>query len=122
MGADIYLQWEGMTQEEKSKQLCGFDIGYGRYGYLRGAYNGHVGYDALLVLFDGVSWEKDWKVKIEKLKENLKKLEETLFKTRKKDFYKENGKEIEIQSYRDFVKLAEKLIKQGKKPKVHFSY
>jgi len=122
MGADIYLYWDGMTEDDKKKQICGFDITNGKNGYLRGAYNGHVGYDAICILFDGISWEKDWKVCIKKLQENLEKLEIGLFKERKKDFYKLEGKEVEMQSYRDFVKLAIKLFEEGKRPKVHFSY
>ena len=122
MGADIYLRWKGMSEKEKEKQYCGMDISYGKFGYLRGAYNGHVGYDAIQQLFKEINWEKNWKVKIEILKKNLKKLEEGLFKNRKKDFYSKKGKELEIQSYRDFVELADKLIKEGKNPHVEFSY
>ena len=122
MGADIYLTWEGITKEEKDKQCTGFDVTSGKFGYLRGAYNGHIGYDAIIILFKEIKWENDWIVKIKPLKENLEKLKQGLFKTRKKDFYSKDGKDLEIQSYIDFVDLAEKLIKQGKKPKVHFSY
>lgn len=122
MGADIYLSWDGMTKQDKKNQVQGFDVTIGRFGYLRGAYNGHIGLEAIDTLFKGVNWERKWKVKIELLKKNLKILEEGLFITAKEKFYSKDGEDLEIQSYRDFVALAEKLIKSGKNPKVVFSY
>ena len=122
MGVDIYLRWKGITDKDKKKQCQGFDISIGRLGYLRGAYNGHIGYDAIKILFLDVDWEKDWKVDIDILKNNLQRLELGLFKKKKKEFYSKEGKDVEIQSYRDFVALAKKLIKEKKNPKVHFSY
>ncbi len=122
MGCDIYLKWKGMTKGDKNNQIKGFDITIGRFGYLRGAYSGHVGYDAICILFADIEWEEDWKVDINLLKANLKTLEKTLFKSRKKDFYSKDGKDLEIQSYKDFVKLAEKLIKERKEPEIRFSY
>lgn len=35
MGTDIYLNWEGMTKEEKKKQYMGYSIDDGNVGYLR---------------------------------------------------------------------------------------
>lgn len=35
MGTDIYLSWNGMTEEEKEEQMAGFSINAGRFGYLR---------------------------------------------------------------------------------------
>jgi hypothetical protein len=122
MGADIYLIWKGMTESDKKKQITGFDVTCGRFGYLRGAYNGRIGFEALQQLFEGVNWEKDWEVNIKLLKKNLEILEKGLFISNKKQFLSINGKDLEIQSYRDFVKLAEDKIKQGLNPKVHFSY
>lgn len=122
MGADIYLGWKGMTEKEHKKQITGFDVTCGRFGYLRGSYGGHIGFYAIQQLFEGISWEKKWKVKIVVLRANLQKLEKGLFKKKKKEFYHEKGKNLEIQSYRDFVALAEKLVKQGKEPRVRFSY
>lgn len=40
MGIDIYLEWDGMEEEEKSAQVTGFSITSGNVGYLREAYHG----------------------------------------------------------------------------------
>lgn len=41
MGIDIYLEWDGITEEDKKQQYaCGFSITGGKTGYLREAYHG----------------------------------------------------------------------------------
>jgi hypothetical protein len=40
MGIDIYLKWDGMTEEDRQQQHTGFDTTVGRVGYLREAYHG----------------------------------------------------------------------------------
>lgn len=40
MGIDIYLAWEGQTEEERRGQITGFSTTAGRAGYLREAYHG----------------------------------------------------------------------------------
>lgn len=40
MGIDIYLKWEGMTEEDQQKQYVGMSTVEGRVGYLREAYHG----------------------------------------------------------------------------------
>lgn len=41
MGIDIYLKWDGMTEEDKAKQIdIGFSTTAGEVGYLREAYHG----------------------------------------------------------------------------------
>lgn len=40
MGIDIYLEWDGMEEEEKSAQATGFSTTSGNVGYLREAYHG----------------------------------------------------------------------------------
>jgi len=35
MGTDIYLEWDGKSEEDKKAQITGFDITAGRVGYLR---------------------------------------------------------------------------------------
>jgi hypothetical protein len=121
MGLDIYLRWEGMTKEERKAQITGYSIVAGKVGYLRGAYNGHIGLDALNILFKDINFDGyDWIVNIKFLEKQLEELEKGLFITRKKDFY--DGKEgSEIQSYRDFVALARKLYDEDKEPRIHGS-
>ena len=40
MGIDIYLKWEGMTEEDQQKQYTGMSTISGEVGYLREAYRG----------------------------------------------------------------------------------
>jgi hypothetical protein len=40
MGIDIYLEWDGMAEEEKNAQATGFSVTSGYVGYLREAYHG----------------------------------------------------------------------------------
>lgn len=40
MGIDIYLKWDGMTEENKHAQITGFDTTAGSAGYLRESYHG----------------------------------------------------------------------------------
>lgn len=40
MGIDIYLEWDGMTEDEKEAQATGFSVTSGNVGYLREAYHG----------------------------------------------------------------------------------
>lgn len=40
MGIDIYLRWDGMTEEEEQQQCTGFSVVSGDVGYLREAYHG----------------------------------------------------------------------------------
>ena len=40
MGIDIYLEWDGMAEEEKKSHATGFSVTSGDVGYLREAYHG----------------------------------------------------------------------------------
>ncbi len=40
MGIDIYLSWDGMTEQDGRAQLVGFAVDAGHVGYLREAYHG----------------------------------------------------------------------------------
>lgn len=40
MGIDVYLEWDGMTEDDKQKQYTGMSIEAGNVGYLREAYHG----------------------------------------------------------------------------------
>lgn len=116
MGCDVYLSWDGITTEEKEKQYTGYDVTCGKFGYLRGAYGDHVGLKAIEMLFGTFYDDSDGKptqIPIRVMETNLKKLENGLFKRRRKEFHPR-----EQQSYRDFVALAKKKQIEGKMPKV----
>jgi hypothetical protein len=40
MGIDMYLKWDGQTEEEEKAQYTGFSTAHGHVGYLREAYHG----------------------------------------------------------------------------------
>ena len=40
MGIDIYAEWDGMSEAEKTAQITGFSAEHGHVGYLREAYHG----------------------------------------------------------------------------------
>jgi len=40
MGIDIYLEWDGQTEEDRKKMCTGFSTTSGAVGYLREAYHG----------------------------------------------------------------------------------
>ena len=42
MGIDIYMRWDGMTEEDRDKQITGFDATKGDVGYLREASHGKI--------------------------------------------------------------------------------
>ena len=60
MGIDVYLEWEGQTKEEQEKQITGYDIATGRFGYLRASYNPTMKKEGetLNKLFPLEYWEK----------------------------------------------------------------
>lgn len=122
MGVDVYLEWDGMSEDDKNLQYSGFDVTVGKYGYLRGAYNGHMGYDAICDLFNDFDWDNPIEVDIDILTKNLEELEEGMFKEFNDEFFSKDGEDLEIQSYRDFVALAIKLKKEGKNPIIKISY
>jgi hypothetical protein len=40
LGYDVYLHWQGQTEEERQAQYTGFSIVHGHVGYLREAFHG----------------------------------------------------------------------------------
>lgn len=40
MGIDIYMRWDGQTEDEKEAQFTGYSTIHGHVGYLREAYHG----------------------------------------------------------------------------------
>jgi len=116
MGKDVYLKWEGQTEKEKSAQYTGFDITAGKVGYLRERYGEAV---SALSTFLPEEWEGDIVLPAAKLKERLP---ETLKKVAER-YSGSKFKKQAMQSYRDFVKLAEKKEREiGKPCSIYVSY
>lgn len=109
----MYLEWEGFGEREKGNpnydnQITGFATA-GKYGYLRIAYS-NPDYE---LLSECLFWDWDKNVDftpamINRFEEHIKVLPKKLAEDKKE--------------WLEFVELGKKLIKQGKKPKVHISY
>jgi hypothetical protein len=122
MGIDIYLLWDGQTKKEKKAQYTGFSVTHGHVGYLREAYHGGPYMTEFLVAEafkdsggNGVC------IPAKILRERLEQACEIL-KERSLKIYKEPATEDELRSVADFVALATKLEKEGKRPRVYASY
>jgi len=63
MGTDVYLEWDGMTKEEEEKQITGFSINAGRYGYLRVGIRMINENIALREIFDEKYWKGTYRYK-----------------------------------------------------------
>ena len=57
MGTDIYLEWDGMTDEEKEAQITGFSIRAGDKGYLRASIGMVLENSILREIFPREYWE-----------------------------------------------------------------
>ena len=57
MGSDIYLNWNGKTEQEQKAQYTGYNITAGKVGYLRASIGMVQENEVLLLLFE----EKFWK-------------------------------------------------------------
>jgi len=129
MGIDIYMRWDGQTEEEEQAQYTGFDTRMGRVGYLREAYHGgpYATKELLPETWsDGA--EGDWDERgvhipaatlRERLPATLLAVEE-----RYRNIYDAPDEDIrEAQkSFIDFVDLYESLERKGKNPRVINSY
>jgi hypothetical protein len=59
MGTDIYLRWDGMTEEDKKNQYTGYKITAGNVGYLR-AFIGMIDENKVLrLIFPDEFWSGD---------------------------------------------------------------
>ena len=148
MGVDVYLEWEGMTEKDRERQITGFKS-KGSVGYLRGAYFG--GYAGVLeYLFGWADWSQGripfGKRNQKEFEKRLKQLEivranrPSVYGSAFADlpfFFEKMGfknmrfagggglaelTEDELKEYRDFLKLARKLTRQGKKVWIVISY
>jgi hypothetical protein len=168
MGIDIYLEWDGQTEEDQKKMCTGFSTTSGAVGYLREAYHG--GPYATKILLREAFESEDGKAEIPAavLRERLTHVTEPvlgktaghdvaaamyeLFKAegmteigegvkaaltepqtveeavraRCKNLYPDDGVEYAdqvVQSFRDFVALAERKERETGKPcTVYASY
>lgn len=121
MGLDIYLRWNGQTEEEKSKQYTGYSTVHGHVGYLREAYHG--GPYATLVLCGCKETEEDGKrIRASKLRKNLPRALAAAKERAKKVYSEELTDDSPVlKSFVDFVELAERLEADGKNPRVEIS-
>jgi len=135
MGIDVYLKWDGMTNEEYEAQLTGFSVTSGDVGYLREAYHGepYATHELITEDWSDQPYNEDaerpdykgcgFSIPNEVLKKRLPKVlkvvkerEITLYKGTLDDVY-------EVQeSYKDFVALHGELEKNGKNPRIIISF
>ena len=74
MGTDVYLSWDGMTEEEEKARYTGFRIDMGRVGYLRASIWA-TRENAVLRLLFPEAWESEEGTPYDfKNPENIKKL------------------------------------------------
>jgi hypothetical protein len=172
MGIDIYLKWDGQSEQEKRGQFTGFSTRAGNVGYLREAYHGGPYATKILVreAFEAENYQADipaavMRARLTEVTEPARNCEdgdkgmqmivqmlaavhggdpsltihgrhsgdarttpmtvEEAVRIRHKTLYNDDNKEIEtvVQSYRDFVELAEQKEKETGKPcTVYASY
>lgn len=127
MGIDVYLQWDGMNEAEKSAQYTGFSVQSGHVGYLREAYHGEPYATRVLVpeAFADNAPEEGAAISAETMRDRLpdvigaaKQREMTVYKAR-------SIKETDpvVQAFVKFVELAETKEKEtGKACRVVASY
>src|SRR6266699_2048814 len=112
MGIDVYLNWDGMTKEDKEKQFTGFSVHAGKVGYLREAYHGEP--YATFVLFSE-DWDKQpedgFTIPNSVLKKRLAKTVEVAILRERRLYHDLQPKTF--QSFIDFVELHDRLEKDG---------
>lgn len=122
MGLDVYLRWDGITEEEKQKQYTGFSVDAGNVGYLRASYNSSMTQE-LTILNELFSEMDDVCVCKYDFVKNRAKLNEVI-----KDYLSKNidseGLEwfvIWAKSLIDFFSLGHEKQKAELNPEVHMS-
>ena len=144
MGTDVYLEWDGMTEEEKKAQYTGFSIDAGRVGYLRASIGMVRENQVLHELFPEEYWKSekpleydsvlfgiplkemtDMQIKQMQLGEIVMELFKGLGVTVKAH---EEGEDAILWAVKwlnsvfDFFRLGMEKQKEGKKPKVYISW
>lgn len=123
MGIDVYLRWDGQTQEEKQAQYTGFSTWHGHVGYLRESYHGGP-YATKVLIPEGWVDEKAESVVVESSVLESR-LPDVLDASRKRslDIYQEklDNDDPVLRSFIDFVALHKRLESEGKNPKIIIS-
>ena len=123
MGIDIYMRWDGMTEEDRDKQITGFDATVGEVGYLREAYHGKIFATKYLVKEAFAKDAGEVYISPKELRKRLPLTKEIVIQ-RFRDVYKEEIEEdnVFVKAFEDFVKLSEALEEEGRKPTIYASY
>ena len=123
MGIDIYMRWDGMTEEDRDKQITGFDATVGDVGYLREAYHGGPYATRYLVEEAFEDGADDVHIPAKELRKRLPLTKDIVIQ-RARDIYKEELTEDDavVKAFEDFVKLSEALEEEGRKPTVYASF
>jgi hypothetical protein len=123
MGIDIYLRWALMTEEEEEAQLQGYNVCIGHTGYLREAYHGDPYATKLLVPEAFAAGGEPVHIPAAVLRERLPSVMRAALHRERRIYNTEaNEDSLVVQSFVDFVNLAEELEKRGRKPVVFASY
>lgn len=120
MGIDVYLTWEGQTEEERQAQYTGFSA---QHGHLREAYHGGPYATKVLVPEGWGGSQPEGGVEIPSATLR-KRLPQTIKTCRKRNLaiYK-NKNPAAVKAFEDFVTLAErKEAETGKPCKILVSY
>jgi hypothetical protein len=112
MGLDVYLIWDGQTEEEKEAQFTGFSIGDGHNGYLRVSYNPRMQteHDVMCELFDMPDTDEPVTVNFLGI---INKAYDIVQKYKPSHYW--------TLSLGAFLMLGLEKEKQGKNPKIEFS-
>ena len=123
MGIDIYMRWDGMTEEDRDKQITGFDATKGDVGYLREANHGQVFATEYLGKEAFAKDAGEVHIPAKELRKRLPLTKEIVIQ-RAKQVYKEELTEDDavVKAFEDFVKLSEALEEDGRKPTIYASY
>lgn len=149
MGIDIYMEWDGMTEDERKARITGFDTTAGSVGYLREAYHGEP-YATDTLVFDAFEWTENIGRLMSNAEANGSQLDDDLvallargvpmraeaLRERLPDALEKAQERIEkvypdtpadlaeqqLQAYTDFVELAERKQADGKNIYIYASY
>ena len=122
MGIDIYLRWQGMTEDERAAQQTGFSVAHGHVGYLREAYHGEPYATRVLVpeAFDSAEPVRipAWVLR-NRLPAALSVARERALRVYGERFPPDAP---ELRAFAAFVELAERLEADGREPRMFASW